>query len=281
MEELLTNLEKYFACPKTDLSALELENAKKEIGLFLQALECGELRAASKVSNGAWKINTDVKKGILLAFKLGEIVAMGDESLPFADKDLFAVQKFDIEKNIRVVPGGSSVRRGSCVGDNVTIMPPAYVNVGAFIDDKTMIDSHALVGSCAQIGKRVHLSAAAQIGGVLEPIGAMPVIIENDCLIGGNTGIYEGTIVRERAVIAAGVVLTNSTSIFDVVNENVIAHNESGVLEVPPNAVVISGSRQMRGSFAKEQGLTLSCPIIVKYRDQKTDAKTALEECLR
>ncbi|MCP4501246.1 MAG: 2,3,4,5-tetrahydropyridine-2,6-dicarboxylate N-succinyltransferase [Deltaproteobacteria bacterium] len=250
---------------------------------FLSALEKGDIRCASRGETGQWSVEGRVKKGILLGFRLGDLVSMGDESLSFVDKATYPIRHFTVDDRVRVVPGGSSVRRGAYIAPTVTIMPPAYLNVGAFVDEGTMVDSHALVGSCAQIGKGVHLSAAAQIGGVLEPIGALPVVIEDDVMVGGNVGVYEGTLVRQRAILGAGVVLTASTRVYDLVHERVIAANlEAGeVLEIPAGAVVIPGSRPAKGAFSKENGLQISTPLIVKYRDEKTDARTALEAALR
>ncbi len=280
--KLFFEMQNYF-----DMSSDELRqetNIKSAYALcnqFLTALEKGEIRTASCDAQGAWQVNDQVKKGILFAFKLGVVVPMGDEALPFYDKDTLTLQHFSAEQRIRIVPGGSSVRRGAYVGPQVTMMPPAYINVGAYVDEGTMVDSHALVGSCAQIGKRVHLSAAAQIGGVLEPIGAMPVIIEDDAFIGGNTGIYEGTIVRSLAVIAAGVILTSSTQVFDLPNQRIISSGPGVPLEIPKGAVVVPGSRPAKGDFAKAHGLSVATPIIVKYRDAQTDRKAALETALR
>ena len=248
---------------------------------FLAALEAGAVRAASRDDNGVWTANPDVKKRILFGFRLGQLVAMGDAALPFVDKDTYPVRSFHVADRVRVVPGGSSVRRGAHIGVGVTIMPPAYINVGAFVDEGTLVDSHALVGSCAQIGKRVHLSAAAQIGGVLEPVGAVPVVIEDDVLVGGNVGVYEGTIVRARAVLAAGVVLTSGTRVYDLVNNVEIVAGEGKPLEIPAGAVVVPGSRPASSSWARERGLHVAAPMIVKYRDEKTDAKAALESVLR
>jgi 2,3,4,5-tetrahydropyridine-2-carboxylate N-succinyltransferase len=248
---------------------------------FLGLLEAGALRAASRDASGVWTVDARVKQGILFGFRLGRLVELGDASLPFIDKDTYPVRGFSTSERVRVVPGGSSVRRGAHVGAGVTIMPPAYINVGAFVDEGTMVDSHALVGSCAQIGKRVHLSAAAQVGGVLEPVGALPVIIEDDVLVGGNTGLYEGTIVRARAVLGAGVVLTRSTRVYDLVNERILQSSDDKPLEIPEGAVVVPGARPASGAFAKLHGLTVSTPLIVKYRDDKTDAKAALESALR
>lgn len=248
---------------------------------FLALLEAGALRAASKDASGTWVVDARVKKGILFGFRLGKLVEMGDAALPFVDKDTYPVRSFAPEARVRVVPGGSSVRRGAHVAASVTIMPPAYINVGAYVDEGTLVDSHALVGSCAQIGKRVHLSAAAQVGGVLEPVGAVPVVVEDDVLVGGNVGVYEGTIVRARAVLGAGVVLTRSTKIYDLVHEREIVSVGDAPLEVPPGAVVVPGSRPASGAYAKALGLHVSTPLVVKYRDEKTDAKSALEAALR
>lgn len=250
---------------------------------FLSALESGEIRSAQKNERGDWEANTWVKQGILLGFKYGKNQKQADSDLIFFDKHTFPILRPQgVERNIRIVPGGSSVRRGSFIGKNVTMMPPMYVNVGAFVDDSTMIDSHALVGSCAQIGKNVHLSAAAQIGGVLEPVGASPVIVEDNVLIGGNVGIYEGTQIGAKAVIAAGVVLTRSVPVYDLVNETVIRAEKDTPLKIPENAVVVQGSRPINSNdWAKNQSLHLSTPVIVKYRDEKTDAATSLESLLR
>lgn len=248
---------------------------------FLGLLEVGAIRAASPV-DGKWVVDARVKKGILFGFKLGRLVELGDASLPFVDKDTYPVRGFSPGERVRIVPGGSSVRRGAFMAPSVTMMPPAYVNVGAYVDEGTLVDSHALVGSCAQVGKRVHLSAAAQVGGVLEPVGAVPVVIEDDAFVGGNTGIYEGTIVRTRAVLAAGVVLTRSTKVYDLVNEKeIVAGADGGSLEIPAGAVVVPGSRPASGAFAQKHGLHVATPLIVKYRDEKTDAKASLESVLR
>ena len=208
-------------------------------------------------------------------------MSMSGETLQFFDKNTFPLRPMNLDDKIRIVPGGSAIRDGSFVGENVVLMPPCYVNVGAYVDEGTMIDSHALVGSCAQVGKRVHLSAAAQIGGVLEPINANPVIIEDDCLIGGNTGVYEGVIVREKAVLASGVILTRSTPLFDLVKGEIYKSDGEKPLEVPAGAVVVQGSRVVTSGFGKENGLSIYAPIIVKYRDERTDAATKLEDYLR
>lgn len=250
---------------------------------FKSALRTGEIRAAEKNADGDWKANAWVKQGILLGFKMGKMVNMSfsGESFQFFDKETFPLRPMNLDDKIRIVPGGSTIRDGSYVAQNVVLMPPCYVNVGAYVDEGTMIDSHALVGSCAQIGKRVHLSAAAQIGGVLEPVNANPVVIEDDVLVGGNTGVYEGAIVRERAVLASGVILTRSTPVFDLVNGNIIKSDGTKPLEIPAGAVVVQGSRAITSGFGKENGLSIYAPVIVKYRDEKTDASTKLEDYLR
>ncbi|MCC7309318.1 MAG: 2,3,4,5-tetrahydropyridine-2,6-dicarboxylate N-succinyltransferase [Acidobacteria bacterium] len=250
---------------------------------FKTALRTGEIRSAERDADGNWHANTWVKQGILLGFRMGKMVEMsqGTETLQFFDKDTFPLRPMTLEDRVRIVIGGSAIRDGSYVAPSVVVVPPAYINVGAFVDEGTMVDSHALVGSCAQIGKRVHLSAAAQIGGVLEPAGALPVIIEDDVLVGGNTGVFEGTIVREKAVLASGVILTRSTPLFDIPNSRVIKSDGDNPLEVPAGAVVVQGSREISAGFGKENGLSIYCPIIVKYRDEKTDASTKLEDYLR
>ncbi len=250
---------------------------------FKGALRIGEIRAARMEENGDWKANQWVKRGILLGFKMGRMVEMSkdSETLRFFDKETYPLRPMTLEDKIRIVPGGSSIRDGSYVAPNVVLMPPCYINVGAYVDEGTMVDSHALVGSCAQIGKRVHLSAAAQIGGVLEPINANPVVIEDDVLVGGNTGVYEGTIVREKAVLASGVILTRSTPVFDLVRGEIIKSSADRPLVIPAGAVVVQGARAITSGFGKENGLSLYAPIIVKYRDEKTDAATKLEDYLR
>lgn len=250
---------------------------------FKTALRRGEIRAAEKDADGNWQTNAWVKRGILLGFKMGGMIEMSKETetFKFFDKETYPLRPMTLEDKVRIVPGGSSIRDGSYIAPGVVCMPPCYVNVGAFVDEGTMIDSHALVGSCAQIGKRVHISAAAQIGGVLEPVNANPVIIEDDCLIGGNTGVYEGVIVREKVVLASGVILTRSTPVFDLVKGEILKSTAEKTLEIPAGAVVVQGSRQITSGFGKENGLSLYAPIIVKYRDEKTDAATKLEDYLR
>ena len=250
---------------------------------FKTALRRGEIRSAEKDAEGNWHANAWVKQGILLGFRMGRLVEISKptETLQFFDKDTFPLRPMTVEENVRIVMGGSSVRDGSYVAPTVVLVPPCYVNVGAYVDEGTMIDSHALVGSCAQIGKRVHLSAAAQIGGVLEPVGAVPVVIEDDVLVGGNTGVYEGTIVRERAVLASGVILTRATPVFDLVNGTVIKSDGDKPLEIPAGAVVVQGARAVTSEQGRAWGLSIYAPIIVKYRDEKTDASTKLEDYLR
>jgi 2,3,4,5-tetrahydropyridine-2-carboxylate N-succinyltransferase len=251
------------------------------IDALLGALESGEIRSAARGDDGTWRVNAWVKRGILLGFRAGRLARSGGETLTFVDKDTYPIRRFDVVANVRIVPGGSSIRRGAFVAPGVVCMPPMYVNVGAYIDTGTMIDSHALVGSCAQIGKRVHVSAAAQIGGVLEPINATPVIVEDDVLVGGNCGVYEGTIVRSRAVLAAGVILTRGTPVFDLVHERVYRGSADQPLEIPEGAVVVPGARSIKDGWGAEQQLSLQAPVIVKYRDEKTDLATALESWLR
>jgi len=248
---------------------------------FRDALTRGELRAAEKI-DGSWKVNAWVKQGILLGFRMGKLSKMGSgECLSFVDKDTFPARKFSVADGVRIVPGGSSVRVGAFVAPSVICMPPIFINVGAYVDENTMIDSHALVGSCAQIGKRVHLSAAAQIGGVLEPVNAAPVIIEDDVLVGGNCGVYEGTLVHSRAVLGAGTILTRSTPLYDLVRGEVYRATTDTPLEVPEGAVVVPGSRAVNKGKAAEWGISLYAPVIVKYRDEKTARAVELEEWLR
>jgi 2,3,4,5-tetrahydropyridine-2-carboxylate N-succinyltransferase len=252
---------------------------------FKARLNRGEIRAAERTQSGEWRVNTWVKQGILLGFRLGVLVNFSSpdasNQFRFFDKDTYPTRATTLDENIRIVPGGSSVRDGAYLAHGVVIMPPAYVNVGAYVGEGTMIDSHALVGSCAQIGRRVHLSAAAQIGGVLEPVGAVPVVVEDDVVIGGNCGVYEGTIVRERAVLAPGVMLTGSTPLFDLVRGEVYRRGETGSLEVPAGAVVVPGARAVETEQGKAWGLSLYAPVIVKYRDTRTDAATQIEDYLR
>jgi len=269
------------------LAARELQQYSDEdfalFNEFKAALNRGEIRAAERDSTGRWQTNAWVKRGILLGFRMGSIIEMtpSGASLQFLDKNTYPLRKFSPGDRVRIVPGGSSIRDGAYIAPGVVCMPPMFVNAGAYVDEGTMIDSHALVGSCAQIGKRVHLSAAAQIGGVLEPAGAMPVIIEDDVIIGGNCGVYEGAIVRERAVLASGTIITGSTPIFDLVREEIYRRHGDEPLEIPAGAVVVSGARALQTEQGREWGLSLYAPVIVKYRDEKTDAATQLEDLLR
>lgn len=244
------------------------------------ALESGQVRVAEKI-NGEWKVNSWVKEVILSGFRLGKMENMSQGQFSFMDKDTIPARKFTLENGVRIVPGGSSVRTGAYLAPSVIMMPPSYVNIGAYVDEGTMIDSHALVGSCAQVGKHVHLSAASQLGGVLEPVGALPVIIEDNVFIGGNCGIYEGTIVKENAVIGTGVIINASTSIYDAVSGEYIRANENGQMVVPEGAVVVAGSRPVTKGPGAEVGIHLYCPVIVKYRDAKTSGSITLEDLLR
>src|SRR5688572_1841868 len=249
---------------------------------FKSALNRGEVRAAERDANGEWLVHKWVKQGLLLGFRMGALTDMSEgDSLKFFDKDTYPVRPTKLEDNVRIVPGGSAIRDGSYVARGVVCMPPMYVNAGAYVDEGTMIDSHALVGSCAQIGRRVHLSAAAQIGGVLEPAGALPVIIEDEVLVGGNCGVYEGTVVRERAVLAPGTVLTGGTVVFDLVHDRTYRREGERPLEIPSGAVVVPGTRPVRSGPGQAAGISLYAPIIVKYRDEKTDMAVRLEELLR
>jgi 2,3,4,5-tetrahydropyridine-2-carboxylate N-succinyltransferase len=280
---------------KSLAAAETISNAAEARRIFLDfraRLTRGEIRAAEKVANpqgeSRWTVNPWVKQGILLGFRLGEMQEMSDgDVLTFVDKDTFPARRLTLADRVRLVPGGSSIREGAYVAPSVICIPPMFINVGAYVDEGSMIDSHALVGSCAQIGKRVHLSAAAQIGGVLEPINAAPVIIEDDVLIGGNCGVYEGTLVRARAVLGAGTILTRSTPLYDLVRGEIYRATADHPLEVPENAVVVPGSRAVTKGKGKSAGksddwnLSLYTPVIVKYRDEKTDRGIELEEWLR
>lgn len=246
------------------------------------ALEAGDVRAAEpdRASPTGWRVNAWVKRGILLGFRIGQLED-GGADLSFVDKNTFPLRRFAPEQGIRIVPGGSSVRAGAFLARGVVAMPPMYVNVGAYVDEGSMIDSHALVGSCAQIGRRVHLSAAAQVGGVLEPVNASPVILEDDVLVGGNCGVYEGTVVRERAVLAAGTVLTRGTPVYDLVHGQVLRAGADMPLVIPPGAVVVPGARAVTKGRGEEWKLSVYTPVIVKYRDEKTEASLELEDLLR
>lgn len=248
---------------------------------LLDALNKGSVRAATRNEDGTWTTHTWVKQGILLGFRLGRLTNQSVDHFTFFDKHTYPLKPLGVKDNVRVVPGGSSIRTGAYLAPGVVCMPPMYVNTGAYVDAGTLIDSHALVGSCAQIGKHVHLSAAAQVGGVLEPVGALPVIIEDDVFVGGNCGIYEGCLVRQGAVLAPGVILTGSTRLYDLVHERLIERTGDASLEVPERAVVVPGTRSVSSSFGQTHGLSLYAPVIVKYRDASTDAATSLESALR
>ncbi len=264
------------------------EDARSVVRRLLDALEAGSVRAAEKdPATGEWRAVPWVKRGILLGFRVGGMIDMSirssneDIALCFFDKDTYPPRSMSLADGIRIVPGGSSIRRGAYVASGVVCMPPMYINVGAHVGSGTMIDSHALVGSCAQVGERVHLSAAAQLGGVLEPVNASPVVVEDDVVVGGNCGIYEGTVVRRRAVIGAGVVLTRGTPVYDLERQTVHRAENGKPLVIPENAVVVPGARAVKGEWGQAQGISLQTPVIVKYRDEKTDAATALESWLR
>jgi 2,3,4,5-tetrahydropyridine-2,6-dicarboxylate N-succinyltransferase len=263
-------------------SQVERESYQEDVfAEFKQALNSGEIRAAALI-DGSWRANPWVKMGILLGFRMGVLrnYAINDDFRYF-DKHTFPLKRLSLDDGVRVVPGGSSIRDGVHLGRGITCMPPMYINVGAYVDDSTMVDSHALVGSCAQVGKRVHLSAAAQIGGVLEPIGALPVIIEDDVLVGGNCGIYEGTIVRASAVIGAGTILTGGTPVYDLVRQAIYRREGNRPLEIPAGAVVVPGSRPISSGWGKQENISLYTPVIVKYRDGKTESSVQLEALLR
>ncbi len=263
------------------LTKKQSQKAEKTFGELLKGLNKGEIRSAEK-SNGSWKANEWVKKGILLGFRIGKLKNMSvDKSFSFFDKHTLTLKNLKLSDAVRQVPGGSSIRNGCYVAKGVICMPPMYINIGAYVDEGSLIDSHALVGSCAQLGKRIHLSAAAQIGGVLEPVNSVPVIIEDDVMIGGNSGIYEGTIVQRRAVVGAGCILTGSTPVYDSVKGKIYRKTKDEPLIIPEGAVVVAGSRPLKNQFGIENELSIYTPIIIKYRDEKTDASTALEETIR
>ena len=264
-----------------DNASLDREAAEATFQELLDALNTGAVRAATRNADGAWTTHVWVKKGILLGFRLGQLTDVSTRRFSFFDKHTYPLKPLSMETEVRVVPGGSSVRTGAYLAPGVVCMPPMYVNTGAYVDAGTLIDSHALVGSCAQIGKHVHLSAAAQIGGVLEPIGARPVVVEDDVFVGGGCGLYEGCLVRRGAVLAPGVILTGSTRLYDLVHERTIERTGETPLEVPEGAVVVPGARAVTSAFGRTHGLSLYAPVIVKYRDAKTDAATTLESALR
>jgi len=278
MSTLKERIEEYFASP----SPVDDPAAMSAFEELRAALEWGEVRAAEPDAESptGWRVNTWVKQGILLGFRLGHLTPSGD-GLPCIDKHTYPVRRFKPEDGIRVVIGGSSIRAGAYLARGVICAPPMYINTGAYVDEGTMIDSHALVGSCAQVGKRVHLSAASQVGGVLEPVNASPVILEDDVLVGGNCGVYEGTVVRKRAVLAAGTILTRGTPVYDVANGIVHRATTETPLIIPEGAVVVPGARAVTKGKGQEWGLSLYTPVIVKYRDEKTELSTALEDLIR
>ena len=276
---LQERVEHWFAQGAAAIGNKEAEAAFLELR---QGLEAGQLRSAEPDNSVlGWRVNAWIKRGILLGFRLGSMIEMGcGEGLSFIDKWTYPARRFAVSDGVRVVPGGSSIRSGAYVAKGVAVIPPSYINVGAYVDEGTMVDSHALVGSCAQIGKMVHLSAAAQIGGVLEPVNASPVIIEDGVLVGGNTGVYEGTVVRKRAVLAAGTVLTRGTPVYDLVRGEVYKATAEMPLVIPEGAVVVPGSRAVNKGKGQEWGLSVSAPVIVKYRDEKTELSLILEDIL-
>jgi 2,3,4,5-tetrahydropyridine-2-carboxylate N-succinyltransferase len=280
-DELQHSIEHWFSLGPEAVGHSEAMSAFR---MLRNALESGAVRSAEPDPSQAtgWRVNAWVKRGILLGFRLGHLESVGNDAvLSCVDKSTFPTRRFTPEQNIRIVTGGSAVRAGAYLAPGVVIVPPAYVNTGSYVDEGTLVDSHALVGSCAQIGKRVHLSAAAQIGGVLEPVNASPVIIEDEVLVGGNTGVYEGTIVRSKAVLAAGTVLTRGTPVYDLPNNTVLRATAETPLIIPSGAVVVPGSRAIQHGPGKDLGLSVYTPIIVKYRDEKTELSTALEDILR
>jgi 2,3,4,5-tetrahydropyridine-2,6-dicarboxylate N-succinyltransferase len=259
--------------------------ARRVVAELRAALSSGAVRAAEPdaTSPTGWRVNVWVKQGILLAFRVGRLEPLPPSpgGLPFSDKDTLPIASPDVARGVRLVPGGSAVRDGAYLGRRVVCMPPMYVNIGAYVDDDSLVDSHALVGSCAQVGKRVHLSAAAQIGGVIEPVGSLPVIVEDEVLVGGNCGIYEGAIVRRRAVLASGTIITGSTPIYDLVRERIIAPRDGEPVIVPEGAVVVPGARKVTREPGASWGLSLATPVIVKYRDERTDSRVELERWIR
>lgn len=278
---LPSEIEQLFDYPPSQYT----EEHRRTFESFKGALNRGEVRAAEPdgASKTGWRINAWVKKGILLGFRMGKVVDMSVDRVrqPFLDKDTYPAKAVNLASQVRIVPGGSSIRDASYVGRGVTCMPPMFINAGAYVGDGTMVDSHGLVGSCAQVGRNCHISAGAQIGGVLEPIGAMPVIIEDEVMIGGNCGVYEGVIVKRRAVLGSGVILNGSTAVYDLVREQVYAATDSGPLVIPEEAVVVPGSRAISHPMGQHWGLSLYAPVIVKYRDARTDERVQLESLFR
>lgn len=278
MIEIKERFEKY---EKKGIQGL-YDSFKKDAKIFIELLNNGTIRSAEPDGNGNWVVNKWVKNGILLLFKYGKMTDYSiDKDYVFFDKDTLPLRKMTIKDNIRIIPGGSTIRSGAYVSEGVICVPPMYINIGAYVDEGTLVDSHALIGTCAQIGKNCHISAATQIGGVLEPAGARPVIIEDNVMVGGNCGVYEGVLVRKNAVLGTGVILNASTRVYDLVNEKVLKSDGDTPLEIPENAVVIPGARAINSGFGKESGLSISTPLIIKYKDDKTTLKTALNEILR
>ncbi len=279
--ELADEIERLFEAG----SSADRNESRSVFAKLREELSAGRVRSAEPDTSAptGWRVNTWVKKGILVGFRSGNLVdlSLEDGGWFFGDKDTLPLKRMDVGMGVRVVPGGSSIRDGAYVGRGVICVPPMYINIGAYVDESSLVDSHALVGSCAQIGKRVHISAGAQIGGVIEPVGAIPVIIEDDVLVGGNTGIYEGAIVKRRAVIAAGTILTGSTPLYDLPNGRIIRPDGDTPLVVPEGAVVVPGARSVTQGMGPQWGLSVATPVIVKYRDDKTDARTNLEQWVR
>jgi 2,3,4,5-tetrahydropyridine-2-carboxylate N-succinyltransferase len=281
----VTNLQSEIEAAYLDPRRADRDHVRELFGQLRAALSTGEIRAAEPDPGavGGWRVNAWIKQGIILGFRYGDVVDVSADHgrWPFFDKDTLPLKRFEAGAGVRIVPGGSTVRDGAYLGQRVICMPPMYINIGAYVDDETLVDSHALVGSCAQIGCRVHLSAAAQIGGVLEPVGALPVIIEDDVLVGGNCGVYEGAIVKRRSVLAAGTIVTASTPVYDLPNSRIIRPERGKPLVIPEGAVLVPGARNVTTGRGPEWGLSVATPIIVKYRDEQTDARSALEEGLR
>jgi 2,3,4,5-tetrahydropyridine-2-carboxylate N-succinyltransferase len=278
---LQLEIEQLFDCPPPQYT----EEHRRTFESFKAALNRGEVRAAEPdaAAKTGWRVNAWVKKGILLGFRMGKVVDMSvdRERQPFFDKDTYPVKAVSSASQLRIVPGGSSIRDTAYVGRGVTCMPPMFINVGAFVDDGTMIDSHALVGSCAQVGRNCHISAGAQIGGVLEPVGALPVIIEDEVMVGGNAGVYEGTVVKRRAVLGTGTILNRSIPVYDLVKDAVYTATDIEPLVIPEEAIVVPGSRAVSQAIGKKHGLSLQAAVIVKYRDAKTEARVQIEDLLR
>jgi len=258
----------------------EMNDIRAVFEEFINLLDAGKIRAAEK-NDGVWRVNEWVKKGILMGFRLGKFTEMSEGAFTFFDKNTYPLKKLTVENRVRIVPGGTTFRKGSFIASGVVVMPPSYINVGAYIDSGTMLDSHTLIGSCAQVGKNCHISAGTQIGGVLEPVQALPVIIEDNVLVGGLCGIFEGVRIGQNAILGSGTIITSSTPVYDIVNETVIKTDENGILVIPENAVVVQGSRQIKTQYAKESSLNIYTPVIVKYRDEKSDKKASLEDILR